>query len=444
MASARSTVLLLLLAYFAVRLPWLFLVPMIEAPDEYAHFWMLRFLTEHMRLPEAREVFAGGPSAVYGSYPPWGYLPHVLTSVIAAKITPHVDISLASRFGSLLIGAVMVPCAFYIGRIIFAGSRLFQLALPLLLVFHPQLVFVQSYANCDSTTASLGSITLVLLVKMLKDGLSMKLSVLLGITLAWLTLTKYSGYAILPTAAIAMCMAAFLHRVKFIKLVMHGLTALGITAAMSLWWFIRNAAIFDGDYLGTKTMYRTWATTFHRELDFHKSAWSFLRNHRWWRTIIYSYWGFFGYMKIEMNRVVYIVYQTFMGISIVAALTKLASARKAIADRWKESLKADGDRTKLIVPASWLLLGLSLFINLAAMVYASMANYGLAQGRYLFPNEIPVLALLLGGLFFFRERLRNGLALGLVLFNAVACLLIFITLLKLPQYSFNFVRTYVQ
>ena len=123
MADARTRVLVLLIAYFVVRLPWLFLVPMKEAPDEYAHFWILRFLTEHLRLPEAAEVLAGGPSAVYGSYPPFGYVPHVLVSLIGGKLAPAVDISLCCRFGSLIAGAVLIPCADYFGQLLFSRSR---------------------------------------------------------------------------------------------------------------------------------------------------------------------------------------------------------------------------------------------------------------------------------------------------------------------------------
>lgn len=68
---------LLAFAFVAVRLPWIFMVPMQEAPDEYAHYWVIKFLREHWRLPSAVEVHAGGPSAVYGSLPQLGYLPHV-------------------------------------------------------------------------------------------------------------------------------------------------------------------------------------------------------------------------------------------------------------------------------------------------------------------------------------------------------------------------------
>jgi 4-amino-4-deoxy-L-arabinose transferase-like glycosyltransferase len=444
MADARTRVLVLLIAYFVVRLPWLFLVPMKEAPDEYAHFWILRFLTEHLRLPEATEILAGGPSAVYGSYPPFGYVPHVLTSLIGAKLAPAVDISLCSRFGSLIIGATLIPCADYFGQLLFSRSRLFALALPLLIVFHPQLVFVNAYANCDTTTAALAAVTLVLLSKILLQGIQLKYSLILGLVLGWLALTKYSGYSMFPTAALAIILAAWLHRTKITTFLLNCAVVAASALGLSAWWFIRNAAIFDGDYLGTKTMYHTWAVTFKRELVFHKSAWTFLKDHRWWRTIIYSYWGYFGYMTQEMARPLYIVYQSIMAVSIVTALARLPKAVQAIkALKTVPNLIASINKDAAI-PAVWFTLIASFAINLGAMVYASMANFGLAQGRYLFPNEIPIMAMLLGGLYLLPNAWRNKAAAIFIAFNTGACIYQFFKLYSLPEYAFNFVRTYVQ
>jgi 4-amino-4-deoxy-L-arabinose transferase-like glycosyltransferase len=444
MADARTRVLVLLLAYFTIRLPWLFLVPMKEAPDEYAHFWILRYLTEHLRLPEGAEVLAGGPSAVYGSYPPFGYIPHVLASLVGAKIAPAVDISLSSRFGSLLAGAVLIPCADYFGRLLFSHSRLFAIALPIMVIFHPQLVFVNAYANCDTTTAALAAVTLVLLSKTLLNGLQVKYSLVLGVVLGWLALTKYSGYSMFPTAAIAILLAAWLHRTKVTSLFLNCALVAAVSLGLSVWWFVRNAAIFDGDYLGTKTMYHTWAVTFKRELVFHKSAWTFLKDHRWWRTIIYSYWGYFGYMTQEMARPLYIVYQTFMAISIVAALVRAVNAVQRqklllVIPNIFSSLNKDA-----AVPAVWFTLIISFAINLGAMVYASMANFGLAQGRYLFPNEIPIMAMLLGGLYLLPNAWKNKAAMTLLTFNTSACIYQFYKLSTLPEYCFNFIRTYTQ
>ncbi len=435
MVEARTRILVLLIAYFLVRIPWLFLVPVNQAPDEDAHLWMIHFLAEHLRLPEAAEVSAGGAVAVYGSYPPLGYLFHVLSAWLAKFAGVGNDL-IFIRCGSLLTGSLMIPCADYIGRILFKSSRLFAIALPLLLIFHPQLIFVNSYANCDSTTAAIASIILVLLVKMLSHGLSRTISLLTGMALAWLALSKYSGYSMFPTTALTMILASWLHSTRMLTLMLNGLIVTATVSSLSAWWFLRNAAIFDGDYLGTKTMYRTWASTYKRELNFHQSALSFLENHRWWRTIIYSYWGYFGYLTVEMSRPIYLAYQAIMSVSIFSALFKCVQAMQTGKfAAFITSSKDTDQRTRLIIPAIWTMLAVSFLINLSAMVYASMANYGLAQGRYLFPNEIAIMALLLGGLWLLPDNLNKKAALTMIVFCASISLYAYFQLRAIPGYG---------
>ncbi len=95
-----KAMLLMLLVALCARVPFLFLVPMVEAPDEFAHFWVAKFLSEYLAAPNAQEVAAGGPSAVYGSLPPFAYLPHVLFVKLFAPIFPGLDISFTKMTAS--------------------------------------------------------------------------------------------------------------------------------------------------------------------------------------------------------------------------------------------------------------------------------------------------------------------------------------------------------
>lgn len=443
--STSKTIWILLVLYFLVRLPWLFLVPMVEAPDEFSHFWVLKFMAEHLRLPEAAEILSGGPSAVYGSYPPMGYLPHVATSLLGAAINKAVDISIWCRFGSLFAGAVMPLAALYVGQALF-DKRPMQLALPLMVIFHPQLVLVNSYANCDTTASALAAAIFVLLFRMVRDGLSPRLSLVTGLLLGWLALTKYTAYALFPTTAVAMFLAFYIKREKISTLLTNGAVAAAAAGGLSLWWFIRNGAMFEGDYLGTKTMYHTWAKTYGRQEVFHASPWQFLKNHRWWRTIHYSYWGYFGYMTREMAHPIYFAYLGYLILSLGGLVRGLGFFKNKDPQSFtlNERLKAAReDRERLIKPAYWTILSAGLLINFLAMLYASTANLGVAQGRYLFPSELPCLAILLGGLHLLPDKWNKKIIGSLVIFNAATCTYAFTKLMLLPEYHFNFIKTYV-
>jgi hypothetical protein len=416
----KRDLLLICLAAVAIRLPWIFTVPMAEAPDEFAHYWVIKFLHDHLSLPSAGEVLAGGPSAVYGSLPQLGYLPHVLLT----EAFPASELTLYARFGSLLMGVVMICAAYYIGRELFPRQRLLALALPSLLVFHPQLVLLQSYANNDSTTAAMAAWVLYLMIVNLKQGITIKRSAILGCLLSIMVLGKLSGYCLFPAVVLYMVAAALLNGTSVVFLFECCALITAIVLSTTVWWFLRNADEFAGDFLGTKTMYHTWAVTFHKDLNYHLPVSHIIKEKRWWRMTIFSYWGMYGYMTRYLWRPVYIAYLVFMasafggwvlGVKQVVA-TKLAG------------------REERVNFAIWSMLTLVLVTNLAAMIWASTSNLGGPQGRYLFPSEIPIMALMVAGLSRFGKA-GDAVVISFLLFNAIVCLGAWVWLA--PLYGFH-------
>lgn len=421
----------LALLFIAVRLPWIFVIPMGEAPDEFAHYWVIKFMKEHCRLPLAAEVHAGGPSAVYGSLPQFGYLPHLLACGWGS-----VDlIPLASRFGSLAMGLVLLYATWRSSRIIFAKKPLLATALPLAVLLHPQMIFLHGYANCDATSTALCAVLTWLMLETLRDGLTIRRTAIMGILAGWVALTKYSALAILPVLALAVVSSCILHGTALSTSLVAIASGAFLALTVSGWWFWRNAHEFNGDVLGTKTMYNTWATTFHRELQYYVSPWRIIKDVRWWRMMFFSFWGLFGYMNKYMWRPVYLAYIGFLiTSSLGVAAIIVAYANNAVRNllRRRHQLSGEpasvvfqqddeltstgpgcklgmvssaGDSTNLTARLQsridllmWICLSLIALINLASMIWASTQNLGGPQGRYLFNSELPVMALMLAGL----------------------------------------------
>ncbi len=416
----NKDLLAILLAAVFVRLPWIFTVPMAEAPDEFAHYWVIKFLREHMRLPNYAEVIAGGPSAVYGSMPQIGYLPHVLMTLPF----PLSELTLYERFGSLFCGLITIAFAYYIGKELFRRSRLYALAVPALLVFHPQLVLVHSYANNDSTTSAIATAILYLMVITLKQGITLKRSATIGALLGFIALCKYSGVALIPTVGLFMVAASLIHGTSISLLLSSLATMGGLFVLLSAWWFIRNAHEFAGDILGTQTMYKTWATTFHRDLNYYLSPWHIIKDRRWWRTVLFSFWGMFGYMNRYLWRPIYYIYLGYM----VAAFTGLIDGLTKLSKiAWTKENK--------IKLATWSMLAIVIIVNLAAMIWASTKNLGGPQGRYLFACEVPIAAFLIQGLSKLPPSINTKLIVSLLIFNAIICLGAFAMLA--PIYGFH-------
>lgn len=410
---------LLAFAFVAVRLPWIFMVPMQEAPDEYAHYWVIKFLREHWRLPSAVEVHAGGPSAVYGSLPQLGYLPHVL----ACSFAPVDMIPLLSRFGSLAMGLVLLYAACRTARILFAPRPLLAIALPLAIILHPQMIFLHSYANCDATSTALSAVLIWLMLETVRSGVNVGKVATMGALAGWLALTKYSALAILPVLALAVVSSCFLHLTPLSVSAPAIVSGALLAVALSGWWFWRNFHEFGGDVLGTKTMYHTWATTFNRELSYSVSPWRIMKDLRWWRMMFFSFWGLFGYMNKYIWRPAYLTYVGFLVVAVSGGVNAAIASGREFVNRSvlaRQSLKENVLDGKITI-AMWSCLTLVAVINLAAMIWASTQNLGGPQGRYLFNSEIPVLAIFLAGLYSI-PRAGKGLVVSFLIFNALVAL----------------------
>ncbi|MBS1991154.1 MAG: hypothetical protein JSS83_11585 [Cyanobacteria bacterium SZAS LIN-3] len=435
--------------YFFTRLPWLFMVPMVEAPDEFSHYWVITFLVEHMRLPELNEILAGGASGVYGSLPQLGYIPHVIAGVIGHTITPTVDLSLTDRFGSLADGLVLLWCSWEFGHKLFRSDKVLSLALPVMIIFHPQLVLLHSYANSDSTTASLAALSMLLVCRMMETGLKTKYSLILGLMLGWIVLTKYPGVSVYPACATGLICAAWLNRQSLLTFITQSLLTAIVTAASCVWWFVRSAQILNGDFMGTKTMFHTWAVTYNKSLNPDVSAWAIMKQKSWWRMTTFSYWGMFGYMTRYLWRPFYIVYMVLMGIAAGGGIKALVTAQAqkkfaALAENFKNApaLSAQERKARYGQASIWLVLAACFLSNLALMIYASTKNLGGAQGRYLFPSEIPIIALILGGLYLTGPKSRKPLILFMVAFNIIVYFASCWMLYNTAGYTPHWLKTY--
>ncbi|MBK9205029.1 MAG: hypothetical protein IPL73_21865 [Candidatus Obscuribacter sp.] len=425
-----KVVAVLSLLFVALRLFWLFMVPMEQAPDEFSHYWVAKFLFQNQHLPSPAEMTAGGPSAVYGSLPQLGYLPHLFFAAILKPICA-LPLWLTERLGSLFSGLGMLISAIYIGHKLFADkSRLAALAVPLLIVFQPQLILVHCYCNNDSTATCLSSIILALIARCLFNGPTYRLTLIIGLLCGYLALTKYSAYAIFPATLVGLLLAFRRAALSIKQILLHLVILAGSALALSGWWFVRTLSIYPGDLMGTKTMYANWAKTYGRDLNFHMTPWQVVKEHRWWRSILFSFWGLFGYMDKYMWRW---VYWTYFGYATVGLILALNLSFQTIKDKTRHLLDCP-------VAALWITMTVCLGANILAMIYASTVNLGGGQGRYLFPSEIPIMSIIVAGLTTLPPTWRKPLLLSLLVFNI--CVAIGAMIYLFPLYGFNISRTY--
>ncbi len=409
MKSIKELFLVIVLALL-VRIPWMALVPYVEAPDENSHFWVIQFIVNNLALPDYHSVISAGSEAVYGSLPQFGYLPHILCLKCFSSWTSNSIWLYAARLGSVFGGLVVVSVAYYMGRILFANNRLAALALPLMVTFHPQFVFVTSYINNDATTAALSALILFLLIDALERGLSKTSAVFLSIFLSWLMLSKYSGYCVLLAALIVLLTTIYLHRNKLNNQLLLLTTMALAICLLTGWWFFRNYVQFSGDITGVKTMHGIWTLAYHRHVEGFASPISVAFSTRFWRMLFFSFWGWFGYMTRSLPKVIYYVYLAFVVIASVRSIRRIRH---------------------FALKRAWLVLIGCFIINLTVCIYGTYSGVAGPQGRYLFPSEIPIMALLIAGLAAGSNKWSQSFVLSLLAFNVFAYLYSILFLYKL-------------
>jgi len=405
MKNGKELIIIILLA-IAVRIPWLVMIPQTEAPDENMHRWVVDYIDSNCRLPDRQAMDNGGLLSAYSSVPPFGYLPHIiLLKLFPAKLPASFSLYL-TRLGSLFMSLIVISAAWWTGRHLFKESHLAALAVPFLVVFHPQFVFVSSYTNNDMTTAALSSLIIANLVLALDSGLSVAQILALSIFVSWLILSKYSGLHLLPISGLFLFISAYLHKQQLKKLLRYGLTFLFVIAIFTGWWFIRNYIQFDGDITGVTTMNHLWKLVYHTYSGPPLSIQAVIFSTFFWRTLFFSFWGWFGYMTHSLPRTIYYIYLFFLVLGSVLGInywrlnpnTNILSARTA----------------------TWLLFAICIISNLFMCAYCCCSQVSGPQGRYMFPSEIAIMSVLTAGLHSANKQWANKAILAILVFNFAA------------------------
>jgi 4-amino-4-deoxy-L-arabinose transferase-like glycosyltransferase len=386
-----GSILWLSVAYLCIRMPWVLAVPRTEAPDEANHLWVATFLREHLRLPAASEVFAAGTPAEYGSLPQLGYIPHVAYGLFF----PLESFETAARFGTLLIGLPTIWIAYLFAREVFPTNKLLSTALPLLVVLHPQLVFTQSYTNTDATTVTLTSLCLYLVVVSIKRGFKLSRGIIVGLAMGMAALCKHTSLALLIPVLGGLAVSCYLSGMTLFETAVAMAIVVTTFLATCTWWFIRNYNEFNGDWLGSRTMYQTWSQILPRQNGQIVNPWPPITSHAWWRYVFFDFWGLFGYMNRYLWRPLYLALLGLCACSVFGWLKAVWSKTRSRRDS-DEPEETDNQARQ--TSTLWLFLTACGLFNMAAVVYATISGVTGPHGRYLFPSELALMALLLAGL----------------------------------------------
>jgi hypothetical protein len=269
------------------------------------------------------------------------------------------------RWMTVLIGAGVVWLTYQVGRKIFADKSVLALGGTALVAFNPQFLYLSGAVNNDIPAALFGAAVLLVCVQIVRGKAELKTDVTLGILFGLALLTKVHLLVLLASVELAYVMALWQDR-DWRAFLRGNLIILGLSIAISGWWFWRNQAIY-GDPLGLGAHSELWASRAPTD--------------GWWaipQGLSYlwsSLWGRFGYGQVALPQIIYQGMLVFCALAFSGYLVP---------------------RNTSPSPAILAIMGTTILVFTAWVFYYMLVQPAGARGRFLFPC-LPAFALLLMG-----------------------------------------------
>lgn len=427
MGKIPKPLLLILAGFTLLTILYGRLIPPFEGPDGPEHFAYITWLAEGRGFPPqgaaawdtpvrqeagqpplyyllaavpARIVGVNNPPAVYRPNP---HFPSTAPGTVADNKNRAIHDPADSwplrggwlalylaRGVSLAFGLLLVATVYGLAQEFSPGNRGLALGAAGLVAATPQVLFLSSVESNDMAAAATSGLTLWLLARLIRRGLTPGRALALGAAFGLALLTKVSTLVLVFPIVIALAYCVL--RIAYsdspntqyaIRNKFHasGITlyALLATVLIAGWWFGRSWLVY-GTPFGLDTHdYAPWAIT---ESAARSPALSE------WVEVFYSYWAAFGWGNIKFHGWVY-------GILALLCVTAVAGLVRSNPFRGKT---AEAVTTNHIRDSGIIALTLILTIlGVTAALELWMQRVTAPHGRLLFPAAAAIAVLLAAG-----------------------------------------------
>lgn len=367
-----------------------FAIPAWEAPDEVAHMRFVEHLVANRSLPVQRKgVFGEEHQAplyyVIAALPVSFVDLHDATGAFRWNHkfgwSPGDDVNAAlhqpgDRFAfrgralalrlvrllSTLMGAVTVGLTMVLSSRVMPGHGAVCLLAASLVAFNAQFIFISAATNNDNllTLCFAGCLAQLAGIVSASEPPGRRAWLWVGLWWSVALLAKTSALTLLPTVALALLLRWWRGDPVGV-LARAAVATLGLVAALTGWWFLRNQWLY-GDPLGLTPFLGNFGPA---------DALSFQNLPDVLSTQFMSFWGWFGWLTVPAPRWFYL---GMGGLTVVS----LAGLAKLVVQRSRSPL--EGTTYALV------LLAFAVVVQEVFQLRAS-ATFGRswAQGRYLFP-----------------------------------------------------------
>lgn len=392
--------ILFILVFFIFLFLWAYRQPFNSSPDERMRYVMPKYIYDNGTLPRADDPtivdekyghsYAGRPMLSY-------FISVFFMKICSFFYTSDFALLMAARMGSIACGIGFVIFIMKIADELFSTQSTRWLFI-ILTCLWPQGAFMFTYVNCDALALFSVAIIIYYWICGAKNNWNISSCVGLGIGLAMGIQSYYNMYGYVLCSAILFILYHILanhSEKKYREMFSKGFLIAGIVFVLAGWFFIRNAVLYDGDFLGNKItleMGNTYGAYGARPMDQSANSLARLKTFdgiiRWILLTCRSFIGCFGYMSIPLKWWMYVIYC----IEILIGLLGIIVLMKKI----KNGVYTSKFGNFIDFAGSSILTGCiiaSCTLTLLLHIYYNTLDYQ-PQGRYLLPALIPFTFLL--------------------------------------------------
>ena len=401
-----------LIGLFCYYLIWTVSQPYNSCPDEKMKWDICKYIAEHNSIPDGRdESIRDSAWGISYAFQP------ILTYMICAVFVKIASIFTTQQFALVvaarLVSTISMTFTIYfvikIANKLFKDKGIYKYLFIIFIAFQPITAFLASYINNDSTAILAISMIIYLWILGLESNWKTKHCILLGGAVGFCALTYYNAYGYILCSVLICLSSAVLNKMDAKEIAKKALIVASVAFAVAGWWFVRNAIIYDGDILGTKTQNKygdKYALEQYKPSvrktpeNSNESIWHMLNEDAWANTTAKSFVGIFGYHSILMSNKIYYLYLSLWLIGGLGCLLKF----KDLFIYKKE------EKSKYIL--NYIFVIAIIIPILLSIIYSYTSDFQ-PQGRYIMGIIIPFMYFVVNGIqtmlekFIKSEKIRN-------------------------------------
>ena len=401
-----------LIGLFCYYLIWTVSQPYNSCPDEKMKWDICKYIAEHNSIPDGRDesIRDSAWGISYAFQPILTYMIcAVFVKIASIFTTQQFALVVAARLVSTISMTLTIYFVIKIANKLFKDKEIYKYLFIVFIAFQPITAFLASYINNDSTAILAISMIIYLWILGLESNWKTKHCILLGGAVGFCALTYYNAYGYILCSVLICLSSAVLNKMDAKEIAKKALIVASVAFAVAGWWFVRNAIIYDGDILGTKTQ-NEYGDKYALEKykpsvrktpeNSNESILHMLNEDAWAKTTVKSFVGMFGYQSILMSNKIYYLYLSLWLIGGLGCLLKF----KDLFIYKKE------EKSKYIL--NYIFVIAIIIPILLSIIYSYTSDFQ-PQGRYIMGIIIPFMYFVVNGIqtmlekFIKSEKIRN-------------------------------------